>query len=168
MTRFSSKTITAVAWDLGVSPESQHGWVKRDRIDRGEGRSGKLTSGEREELERLRRQNIEQQKTIEILKRRGPLREGQRPASEVCRFIAAEKAVYLVALLCRALGVVRSSFYAWLDAEEARQARMRADDALAHEITVIHLASKGAYRVPRCMPSCDAWEGESTASGGRW
>jgi putative transposase len=69
--------------------------------------------------------------------------------SEVCRFIAAEKAVYPVALLCRVLGVVRSSFYAWLEAEEAREARTRADDALAHEITVIHLASKGAYGVPR-------------------
>ncbi|GAA1156973.1 MULTISPECIES: IS3 family transposase [Streptomyces violaceusniger group] len=69
--------------------------------------------------------------------------------SEVYRFIAAEKAVYPVALLCRVLGVVRSSFYAWLEAEQARQARTRADEALAHEITVIHLASKGAYGVPR-------------------
>jgi hypothetical protein len=50
--------------------------------------------------------------------------------SEVYRFIAAEKAVYPVALLCRVLGVVRSSFYAWLETEEARQARLRADDAL--------------------------------------
>lgn len=40
-------------------------------------------------------------------------------------------------------------FYAWLEAEEARQERERADEALAHEITVIHLASKGAYGVPR-------------------
>ncbi|MET8183988.1 IS3 family transposase [Streptomyces sp. NPDC005336] len=69
--------------------------------------------------------------------------------SEVYRFIAAEKAAYPVALLCRVLGVVRSSFYAWLEAEEARRARTRADDTLAHEITVIHLASKGAYGVPR-------------------
>ncbi|MFE2442697.1 IS3 family transposase [Streptomyces sp. NPDC021218] len=69
--------------------------------------------------------------------------------SEVYRFIAAEKAVHPVALLCRVLGVVRSSFYAWLEAEQARQARTRADEALAHEITVIHLASKGAYGVPR-------------------
>jgi transposase InsO family protein len=54
-----------------------------------------------------------------------------------------------VALLRRVLGVVRSSFYAWLEAEAARQAKTRSDDALAHEITVIHLASKGAYGVPR-------------------
>ncbi|MFC9221985.1 IS3 family transposase [Streptomyces hygroscopicus] len=48
-----------------------------------------------------------------------------------------------------AIALARSSFYAWLEAEEARQARTRADDALAHEITVIHLASKGVYGVPR-------------------
>ncbi|QKV97204.1 IS3 family transposase [Streptomyces sp. NA02950] len=69
--------------------------------------------------------------------------------NEVYRFVAAEKAVHPVALLCRVLGVVRSSFSAWLEAEQARSARERADEALAHEITVIHLASKGAYGVPR-------------------
>ncbi|WP_055557756.1 IS3 family transposase [Streptomyces sp. NBRC 110028] len=52
-------------------------------------------------------------------------------------------------LLCRVLGVVRSSIYAWPEAEQDRRARERADEALAHEITLIHLASKGAYGVPR-------------------
>ncbi|MCQ8834870.1 transposase [Streptomyces malaysiensis] len=69
LARSSDKTITEVARDLGVSPESLRGWVKRDRIDRGGGTSGELTSAEREELRRLRRQNAEQQKTIEILKK---------------------------------------------------------------------------------------------------
>ncbi|MGA6161006.1 transposase [Stenotrophomonas sp. NPDC087984] len=69
LARSSSKTITEVARDLGVSPESLRGWVKRDRIDRGEGGPGDLTSVEREELTRLRQQNAEQQKTIEILKK---------------------------------------------------------------------------------------------------
>nr|WSX75742.1 IS3 family transposase [Streptomyces sp. NBC_00899] len=69
--------------------------------------------------------------------------------SEVYRFIAAEKASYPVTLLCRVLGVPRSSFYAWAGGEQARRARLRADDALAHEITVVHLASRGAYGVPR-------------------
>lgn len=69
--------------------------------------------------------------------------------SEVYRFIAAEKATYPVTLLCRILGVPRSSFYAWADGQQARRERARADDALVHEITVVHLASKGAYGVPR-------------------
>jgi hypothetical protein len=45
--------------------------------------------------------------------------------------------------------VARSSFYAWLAGEKARSARKATDDALAHEITVLHLASRGAYGVPR-------------------
>ncbi|MGW5692776.1 transposase [Streptomyces asiaticus] len=69
LARSSEKTITEVARDLGVSPESLRGWVNRDRIDQGGGTLGELTSAEREELRRLRRQNAEQQKTIEILKK---------------------------------------------------------------------------------------------------
>ncbi|WP_158702052.1 IS3 family transposase [Kitasatospora sp. MMS16-BH015] len=73
----------------------------------------------------------------------------ERPASEAYRFIAAEKATYPVTLLCRVLGVPRSSYYAWAGGQEARRARVRADDALVDEITAVHLASKGAYGVPR-------------------
>ncbi|MFF3070031.1 hypothetical protein ACFVSN_30400 [Kitasatospora sp. NPDC057904] len=43
--------------------------MKQDRTDRGEGRPGELTSPERKELARLHRQNLEQQKTIEILRK---------------------------------------------------------------------------------------------------
>ncbi|MDF3293354.1 hypothetical protein [Streptomyces silvisoli] len=68
--------------------------------------------------------------------------------SEVHRFIAVEKALYPVALLCHVLAVARSSLHAWLEAKGVRRPRERADDALAHEITVIHLASKGAYGCP--------------------
>ncbi|MFD5428523.1 IS3 family transposase, partial [Streptomyces sp. NPDC127084] len=51
--------------------------------------------------------------------------------------------------LCRLLKVARSSFYAWLAARQTRAARQAADEALAHKITVIHLASRGTYGVPR-------------------
>ncbi|WP_335940626.1 IS3 family transposase [Streptomyces sp. PTD5-9] len=43
----------------------------------------------------------------------------------------------------------RSSFYAWLTAAKARTVRKAADEALAHEITVIHVASRGTCGVPR-------------------
>jgi transposase len=69
LARSSSKTVTEVARDLGVSPEGLRAWVKQDQADRGEGSAGELTSAEREELRRLRRQNLEQQKTIEVLKK---------------------------------------------------------------------------------------------------
>ncbi|WP_060889395.1 IS3 family transposase, partial [Streptomyces scabiei] len=69
--------------------------------------------------------------------------------SEVYAFIEAEKTTHNVALLCRLLKVARSSFYAWLAGEPARAARRAADDALAHEITVLHIASRCTYGVPR-------------------
>ncbi|MCC3655778.1 IS3 family transposase [Streptomyces sp. S07_1.15] len=69
--------------------------------------------------------------------------------NEVYAFIEAEKTTHGVALLCRLLKVARSSFYAWLAGEKARAARRAADEALAHEITVLHVASRATYGVPR-------------------
>ncbi|MFF0220015.1 IS3 family transposase [Streptomyces vinaceus] len=69
--------------------------------------------------------------------------------SGLYRFIHAEKANYPVVLLCRVLKVARSSYYAWCGGEAARRARQAADDALGHEITVLHIASRRTYGVPR-------------------
>ncbi|MFE4335764.1 transposase [Streptomyces sp. NPDC056831] len=63
----SDKTVTEVARDLGVSPESLRGWVKQAEVDRGEGSAGALTSAEREELAQLRRKVRELEKTVDIL-----------------------------------------------------------------------------------------------------
>jgi transposase len=63
------RTVTQIARELGVSPEGLRNWVNRDTADRGRGKPGELTSTEREELVRLRRQTVEQQKTIEILRK---------------------------------------------------------------------------------------------------
>jgi transposase len=65
----SDKTVTEVARDLGVSAEGLRGWVKQAKADRGQGRPGEVTSTERGELKRLRKQNAEQAKTIEMLRR---------------------------------------------------------------------------------------------------
>ncbi|MFJ7498063.1 hypothetical protein ACIQZB_44785 [Streptomyces sp. NPDC097727] len=62
--------------------------------------------------------------------------------NETYAFIEAEKTTHDVAFLCRLLNVARSSFYAWRSAARARSARKAADDALAHEITVIHVKSR--------------------------
>ncbi|MFE3866059.1 transposase [Streptomyces goshikiensis] len=69
LVRSSGRTVTEVARELGVSPESLRNWVHRDQADRGESAPGELTSAEREELKRLRRQNREQQQAIEVLKK---------------------------------------------------------------------------------------------------
>ena len=67
---------------------------------------------------------------------------------ELYRFIHAEKANYPVTLLCRVLHVARSSCYAWREGDATCRRRQAADDALAHEITVLHLASRRTYGVP--------------------
>ncbi|ATZ22158.1 Integrase core domain protein [Streptomyces lavendulae subsp. lavendulae] len=69
--------------------------------------------------------------------------------STICRFIHVEKANCPVTLLCKAMKTARSTYYAWAAGIEAREARRRADKALAHAITVIHLASRQNYGVPR-------------------
>ena len=65
----SGKTVTEVAREIGVSAEGLRNWVKQDQADRGRGPAGALTSDEKEELRRLRRENREQQQTIEVLKK---------------------------------------------------------------------------------------------------
>lgn len=69
--------------------------------------------------------------------------------SELYRLIHAEKANYTIVLPCRVLHVARSPYYAWREGEAARQARQATDDAPAYEITLLHIASRRTYGVPR-------------------
>jgi transposase InsO family protein len=62
-------------------------------------------------------------------------------------FIAAEKAQYPVALLCRALDVSRSGFYA--SQRQRACARTRRDHQLAATIATIHAESQRRYGSPR-------------------
>ncbi|MFG2919421.1 IS3 family transposase [Kitasatospora sp. NPDC048298] len=54
-----------------------------------------------------------------------------------------------VLLLCRVMGVSRSTYYAWVASRPAVAERERIDDELADRIRKIHAASRGAYGVPR-------------------
>lgn len=69
--------------------------------------------------------------------------------SAIYAFTEAEKTTHDVAFLCRLLNEARSSFYAWRSAAKARAAKNAADSALAHEIAVLHIASRRTYGVPR-------------------
>jgi transposase len=64
----SGRSIRDVAESLGVSQQSLRNWVKQDQLDRRERDDG-LTSDEREELRRLRRENARLKQEREILKR---------------------------------------------------------------------------------------------------
>jgi len=63
----SGKSVPVLASELGVSPQSLRNWVRQRELDRGE-RSDGLTSDEREELRRLRRENRRLVQERDILK----------------------------------------------------------------------------------------------------
>jgi transposase len=62
------KTVGAVARDLDLTASALRIWVDRARADRTHGRTG-LTTAEREELARLRKENRELRTEREILKK---------------------------------------------------------------------------------------------------
>jgi putative transposase len=63
------------------------------------------------------------------------------------RFIAAEKACYPVALLCRVLGVARAGYYAWRTRGPSRRAET--DATLTTDLVRLHAASRATYGAPR-------------------
>ncbi len=65
--RSSGRSVSKVAEELGVATESLRRWVKQREIDEGE-REG-LSTDEREELSRLRRENRTLKQEREFLKK---------------------------------------------------------------------------------------------------
>jgi len=65
--RESERSISSVASDLGVHPETLRLWVRQDEADDGT-RNDLLATAEREELTALRRENRDLRRSNEILK----------------------------------------------------------------------------------------------------
>lgn len=65
----------------------------------------------------------------------------------IYRFVNAEKAKHSVIVLCRALEISRSGYYAWAEGRPCN--RVRQDAILAKRIMEVHQASRGTYGSPR-------------------
>ena len=65
----SDKSVAVLAKDLGLADQTLRNWVAQAAIDAGHGRPGALTSEERLELQRLRRENKTLTMEREILKK---------------------------------------------------------------------------------------------------
>jgi transposase-like protein len=63
------KSVGKIAKDLDLTETALRAWMKRAEIDEGRGPPGALTTAEREELTRLRRENRVLHMEREILKR---------------------------------------------------------------------------------------------------
>ena len=67
LARSGEQSIPMLAADLGVSPEALRHWLRQADTDAGGGPPGALTTDEREELRRLRRENHVLKQEREIL-----------------------------------------------------------------------------------------------------
>jgi transposase len=67
--KVGDRSIGKVSDDLGLTETALRQWVKRAEIDAGKGPAGELTTAEREELQRLRRENKRLQMERDILKK---------------------------------------------------------------------------------------------------
>jgi transposase-like protein len=69
LAKTSDKGVPQLAHDLGVSEQALRGWIKRAEVDDGRGPPGELTTAEREELRRLRREVKILQQEREVLRK---------------------------------------------------------------------------------------------------
>jgi transposase len=128
-----------LATEFEPSAQAIRNWVAQ--VDRDEGRrEDGLTTAEREELNRLRRENRKLKLDREI--RSG---DGCDPA-EGFQFVSGNRARYPIAVMCRILGVSLSGYCAWVKRPACARALM--DIALMAEIRAAHPASKGTYGAP--------------------
>lgn len=69
LVRDGGKGISAVCRDLGLTESAVRKWVSRSEADSGRGNTKVLTTAEREELSRLRRENRQLRMERDVLKK---------------------------------------------------------------------------------------------------
>ena len=63
------RSVADVGRDLGIHRSVIDNWVRQAKVDQGKGRTGALTTVEREELARLKKENRELRMERELLKK---------------------------------------------------------------------------------------------------
>src|SRR3954453_16534222 len=132
----TGKPIAQVARDLGVNEGTLGNWVARAREAWNDIQG--LSTGDIEELKRLRAENAELRMERDVLTLGGRVGEG---GDEVggARFIADQRTFYRVphTITCTLLGVSLSWFYKWLDRTQTptQQRRAQVDAAVADALS---------------------------------
>ncbi|WP_437607919.1 IS3 family transposase [Sorangium sp. So ce834] len=144
LAKASDRSIGQVAKDLDLTETALRDWIKRADTDAGHGPPGALTTPEREELQRLRRDVKRLEMEREILKKRRP--SSRRKTSEVRVHRRGEGALPGAGAVRGAAGS-RSGYYAW--AKRPESARAKSDAQLSVQIRAVHHKSRGRYGSPR-------------------
>ncbi|MDP9025860.1 MAG: IS3 family transposase [Candidatus Eremiobacteraeota bacterium] len=144
----AGRSVASLSREFEVARPTIMGWMKQDDADSGR-REDILTSDEREELIKLRRENKRLKLEQEILfKSRGLVRSrGSHDSREIFGFVRAYQAEYSIKMICRVLEVSESGYYAWCG--RAPSSRAQANQLLGDRVEAIYRRSRSTYGRPR-------------------
>lgn len=57
LVKVSGQSVYQVSRDLGIPENTLHNWIRKAKVEDGEGPAGEMTKAEKEELRKLRREN---------------------------------------------------------------------------------------------------------------
>ncbi|WP_242890972.1 IS3 family transposase [Actinomadura litoris] len=147
----SDRPIAQIAADLGIHRQALRTWVRQAQADAGQ-RSEQLTSAEREELKRLRKENNELKRANEILKAASALFAAElgQPRTKWSWWSTTCVTASGPVPVCRVLDLCPGTCYG--RKRRPPSARAQRDAVLIEQIRDVHQASYGtygAYRVHR-------------------
>ncbi|MGX1249624.1 putative transposase [Streptomyces ambofaciens] len=141
--------IRRMAEELGVHHEALRGWIRQAEADAGE-RGDLLTTEEKEELARLRREVRELRRANDVLRTAsGFFRGTARPDPAQVAALVDEHPHLGVEPVLRELNIPSSTYYRWRQAEKEPCERRRQDAELTGRIRQVHEDSGGIYGSPR-------------------
>ena len=138
-----------LAREFEPNEQTIRNWIAQADLDEGRRRDG-LTTVERAELRKLRKENRQLRVEREILAKAAAwfARESSRSDFQgVFRFVKVNQADYPITTMCRLLGVSTSGYYAWVD--RGPSTRDEANARLLETINGIHQQSRRTYGAPR-------------------